>query len=172
MRQKHRWGSFLVSAVALVAASSPAVGAAATHAAAPACTFSQLIANSAQRVGADKVRITLINDGPKACVLQGFPGMALAGQGSPNRNKPLKVVRQGTAKPVNLAVGGKAWTLIGFTPVLGEAEGYCASGAKPSVAPSIVLGVGGGGLQLGPDDGGDFALCGDTVRATAFAGSR
>ncbi|MGW0748187.1 DUF4232 domain-containing protein [Streptomyces sp. NPDC002587] len=132
------------------------------------CTSNQLIPNSAQRTGGSQVRITVINDGPKACVLKGFPTVALAGQGSPDRNKPLIVVRQGQARPVLLPVGGQAWTRLTFTPVLGEADGYCASGAEPTVAPSIVLGVGGGGLQLAPDDGGEFALCGTTVRATAF----
>ncbi|MCX4825609.1 DUF4232 domain-containing protein [Streptomyces sp. NBC_01142] len=136
-----------------------------------ACKHTQLIADSAQQVGADRVRITLINDGPKPCVLKGFPTVALAGQGSPSNNKPLKVVRQGDARPVKLAVGGRASTQLTFTPVLGEADGYCASKAKPSVAPSIVLGAGGGGLQLGLEDGGDFALCDGKVRATAFRSS-
>ncbi|MEU9302050.1 DUF4232 domain-containing protein [Streptomyces sp. NPDC048269] len=135
------------------------------------CTSEQLIANSAQRTGGSQVRITVINDGPKACVLKGFPTVALAGQGSPDRNRPLNVVRQGQARAVALPAGGRASTQLTFTPVLGEADGYCASGAEPTVAPSIVLGVGGGGLQLAPDDGGEFALCGNTVRATAFRGS-
>lgn len=134
------------------------------------CSSKQLIADSAQRIGVSQVRITVINDGPKACVLKGFPTVALAGQGSPDRNKPLNVVRRGQARAVPLAVGGRASTQLSFTPVLGEGEGYCASGAEPTVAPSIVLGVGGGGLQVAPDDGGEFALCGNTVRATAFRG--
>ncbi|MFD3696809.1 DUF4232 domain-containing protein [Streptomyces sp. NPDC058646] len=136
------------------------------------CTSTQLIADSAQRIGSHQVRITVINDGPRACVLKGFPTVALAGQGSPDRNTPLNVVGQGPARDVQLVVGGRAAIRLTFTPVLGEAEGYCASGAEPSVAPSLVLGVGGGGLQLAPDDGGGFALCGTTVRATAFRGSR
>ncbi|MFG2981123.1 DUF4232 domain-containing protein [Streptomyces sp. NPDC048258] len=158
----------------LVLAGSPGAVAQETagrRAPAPPCASRQLIANSAQRIGGSQVRITVINDGPKACVLKGFPTVALAGQGSPDRNKPLNVVRQGQARAVTLAVGGRASTQLTFTPVLGEADGYCASGAEPTVAPSIVLGVGGGGLQLAPDDGGEFALCGTTVRATAFRGS-
>ncbi|MFF3013286.1 DUF4232 domain-containing protein [Streptomyces sp. NPDC057939] len=132
------------------------------------CPYTRLIANSAERVGASAVRITVINDGPKPCVLRGFPTVALAGQGSPDRNRPLGVVREGQAPSVTLPVGGRATTRISFTPVLGEADGYCESGGTPTVAPSIVLGVGGGGLQLSPADGGDFALCGNNVRATAF----
>ncbi|MEJ8640291.1 DUF4232 domain-containing protein [Streptomyces sp. MS1.HAVA.3] len=158
----------------LVLATGPAAAAQETagqRAPAAPCVSDQLIANSAERIGGSQVRITVINDGPEACVLRGFPTVALAGQGSPDHNKPLNVVRQGQANPVQLAVGGQASTRLTFTPVLGEADGYCASGAEPTVAPSIVLGVGGGGLQLAPDDGGEFALCGTTVRATAFRGS-
>ncbi|MFJ3723602.1 DUF4232 domain-containing protein [Streptomyces sp. NPDC090045] len=135
---------------------------------APPCTNTRLLADGAQQIRGSQVRITLVNEGPQACALKGFPAVALAGQGSPDRNKPLNVVPQGQARPVELQAGGRAWTLLTFTPVLGEADGYCASGAEPTVAPSIVLGVGGGGLQVAPDDGGQFALCGTTVRATAF----
>ncbi|QES47898.1 Tat pathway signal sequence domain protein [Streptomyces venezuelae] len=132
------------------------------------CRSSQLVADSAERAGATQVRVTVTNDGPRACELRGFPTVALAGQGSPDRNKPLDVRRQGMARTVRLPVGGTATTQLTFTPVLGEADGYCASGADPVVAPSIVVGVGGGQLQLGVADGGDFALCGNSVRATAF----
>lgn len=135
------------------------------------CASEQLIANSARRIGGTQVRITVINDGPQACTLVGYPTVALAGQGSPDRNRPLHVIRQGRAHAVQLPVGGRASTELTFTPVLGEAGGYCASGSEPTVAPSLVLGVGGGGLQLAPDDGGQFALCGTTVHATAFRGS-
>lgn len=31
-----------------------------------------------------------------------------------------------------------------------------------------MIGVAGVGFQVAPSDGGQFALCGDTVRATAF----
>ncbi|MFF8266651.1 DUF4232 domain-containing protein [Streptomyces sp. NPDC016562] len=138
------------------------------------CTNEQLTADSARRVDGNRVRITVINDGPAPCVLKGFPTVALAGQGSPDRNQPLHVVTQGPAPAVTLAVGGRAATELVFTPVLGEAGGYCASGAEPTVVPSLVVGVGGaggGGWQLAPDDGGQFALCGATVHATAFRGS-
>ncbi|MET8537349.1 DUF4232 domain-containing protein [Streptomyces sp. NPDC005065] len=132
------------------------------------CTNTQLVAESAQRMGASQVGVTVINQGPKPCVLKGFPTVALAGQGSPDRNKPLNVVRQGQEESVQLAAGGRASTQLSFTPVLGEAGGYCTSGAEPFVAPSIVVGVAGGRQQLAPDDGGDFALCGNSVRVTAF----
>ncbi|GLV83265.1 hypothetical protein Slala03_29540 [Streptomyces lavendulae subsp. lavendulae] len=135
---------------------------------AAACTSGQLTADSAQRTGSNGVRVTVTNKGPKPCTLKAFPTVGLAGQGSPGSNKGLSVVRQGQARTVQLPVGGTATTTLTFTPVLGEADGYCASGGTPTVAPTIVVGVAGGGIQLAPDDGGDFALCGNSVRATAF----
>ncbi|MEU8465747.1 DUF4232 domain-containing protein [Streptomyces sp. NPDC029003] len=137
---------------------------------APACTSSRLVPGGAQRVGAAQVRVTVMNKGPGPCVLKSFPTVAIAGSGSPGSGKALTVVRQGKARAVQLAPGGRATTQLTFTPVLGEADGYCASGGHPVVAPSIVVGVAGsgGGLQLAPDDGGEFALCGGSVRATAF----
>ncbi|UQX04442.1 DUF4232 domain-containing protein [Streptomyces sp. RerS4] len=158
-------GTLTAGVTSAAATDAPA---SAPQAPAAPCTHNQLVANSAQRVGATVVRVTVINEGPKPCVLRGFPTVALAGQGSPDKNRPLTVTRQGKAGPVTLRVGGTASTLIGFKPVLGEADGYCASGAEPTVAPSMVVGVAGGALQLGPADGGDFALCGTTVTATAF----
>jgi hypothetical protein len=134
----------------------------------PSCTSAQVVANSARRIGGTQIGITVVNKGSKPCALTGFPTVALAGLGSPDKNKPLNVIRQGSSAPVQLAVGGRASTQLTFTPVLGEADGYCASGATPFVAPSIVVGVAGGKQQLAPDDGGDFALCGQSIRATAF----
>ncbi|NXY95369.1 DUF4232 domain-containing protein [Streptomyces sp. BR123] len=149
------------------AAGEAAVG----RAPAPACPVTRLVANSAERLGPTEVRITVINEGPRPCTLRGHPTVALAGQGSPDRNTPLVVRRLGAAKLVLLPVGGTAETRISFTPVLGEAGGYCESGDEPTVAPSMVLGVADGLLQLAPEDGGDFALCGTVVRATAFRAS-
>ncbi|MET9961424.1 DUF4232 domain-containing protein [Streptomyces sp. NPDC006326] len=138
--------------------------------AAPAarCTGDQAVATGAHRTVTSQVVITVVNKGRKPCVLTGFPTVALAGLGSPAKNRPLLVVRQGKAAPVQLAVGGRASTRLSFTPVLGEADGYCASGATPTVAPTLVVGVAGTQNQLAPDDGGEFALCGTSVRATAF----
>ncbi|MEU6900553.1 DUF4232 domain-containing protein [Streptomyces virginiae] len=154
--------------VALPATAATAAGAAAAAAPVPACRGGQLAAAGAERVGADAMRVTVVNEGPGRCVLQGYPTIALAGQGAPAHARPLAVVRQGPAGPVELPVGGAAQSRITFTPVLGEADGYCASGAEPFAAPSMVIGVAGSHLQLAPDDGGNFALCGTAVRATAF----
>ncbi|MER6445137.1 DUF4232 domain-containing protein [Streptomyces venezuelae] len=161
-----RKAAALGAATALLAggmlAGTPAVAAPA------ACTGDQLSDTGAERTDSTHVRFTVVvNSGP-ACELRGFPTVALAGQGSPDRNKPLRVVPRGEARPVLLSVGGTASTVLTFTPVLGEADGYCASGADPTVAPSLVVGVARTGFQVAPSDGGQFALCGDTVRATAF----
>ncbi|MFF4104709.1 DUF4232 domain-containing protein [Streptomyces sp. NPDC001903] len=158
------------SGTLFVASAAAATGDGARRAAAAPCTSSQVAATSAQPTGSAQVRITVTNKSAKPCVLKGFPTVALAGQGSPDKNKPLRVIRVGTSGPVQLAAGGRASAQLTFTPVLGEADGYCASGADPFVAPSMVVGVAGGRQQLAPDDGSEFALCGSTVRATAFRG--
>ncbi|RSS78270.1 DUF4232 domain-containing protein [Streptomyces sp. WAC06614] len=150
------------------AAVADTAGEAVVRAPTPPCRSSQLAAVSAARTGAAQVRITVVNDGSRACALKGYPTVAVAGLGSPQRNKPLSVQRLGTARTVVLPAGGTASTTVRFTPVLGEADGYCASGAEPTVAPSLVVGVAGGAFQLAPDDGGEFALCGTAARVTAF----
>ncbi|WP_405754500.1 MULTISPECIES: DUF4232 domain-containing protein [unclassified Streptomyces] len=178
MKCATRSGALKASSVLLVAGfvagglmAGAGSGAAATgdapRAPAAACTSKQIAATSAQSTGSGAV-ITVTNKGPKACVLTGFPSVALAGQGSPDKNKPLRVLNQGRSAPVQLAPGGRASAQLSFTPVLGEADGYCASGADPFVAPTMVVGVAGGRYQLAPADGSEFALCGNTVRATAF----
>lgn len=164
-------GAGPAAATAAPAGSTPVSTAARAAAPVPACRGTQLVANSAARLGSTQLRITVINEGPKPCVLTGHPTLAVAGLGAPGRSKALTVNRQGTARPVQLRVGGAAETRVSFIPVLGEADGYCASGAHPTVAPSLVVGIAGGRFQLAPDDGGDFALCGNTVRATAFSAS-
>ncbi|GAA2633416.1 MULTISPECIES: DUF4232 domain-containing protein [Streptomyces] len=162
-----RKAAALGAATALLAGGT-LVGGPAVAAPAAACTGDQLSdTGGAVRTDSTHVRFTVVNNGP-ACTLRGFPTVALAGQGSPDSNKPLRVLPRGEARPVVLARFGTASTLLTFTPVLGEADGYCASGADPTVAPSLVVGVARTGFQVAPTDGGQFALCGDTVRATAF----
>ncbi|MFF4651288.1 DUF4232 domain-containing protein [Streptomyces sp. NPDC001380] len=139
------------------------------------CRYDRLTAPAARRLtsgtpeGTWSARVPLVNKGPGPCVLKGFPALvALAGQGSPQRNRPLRATPEGTARPVLLAVGGRAWVRLTFHQVLGEGDGYCPSGATPRTAPSLVLGVAGGRLQVGMEDGSDIAECDDTVRTTAF----
>jgi hypothetical protein len=118
------------------------------------------------------VDLSLTNTGGARCTLQGFPTVAIAGEGDPTRSKPLTVVTQGTAQPVPLSPGNRAWVRLTFRQVLGEADGYCASGADPATPPSIVLGVADGRHQVGLDGGGNFAECDDIVRTTAFLPAR
>ncbi|MFD3555102.1 DUF4232 domain-containing protein [Streptomyces goshikiensis] len=169
---RARAGCLALAALVLAGTGPAAATAAAADQQAPRrapaaqCQGSQLSAGAA--AGSGQVRVTVVNKGSKPCTLSGFPTVAIAGQGSPDRNKPLGVTRQGSAKPVQLAPGGRAVTTITFAPVLGEADGYCASGAKPTVAPTMVLGIAGTRTQVAPNDGGEFALCGSTVTASAF----
>ncbi|MFE5722951.1 DUF4232 domain-containing protein [Streptomyces erythrochromogenes] len=165
-----------VVVVALLAAAVPAAAgagrgagfvAAAAAAPVPVCG-GRLVAGGVVRLGVDAVRVTVVNEGPGRCVLRGHPTVALAGQGAPGSARVLIVVREGPVRPVVLPVGGAAQTRVAFVPVLGEAGGYCASGGVPFVAPSMVVGVAGARLQVALDDGGNFAVCGSTVRATAF----
>ncbi|MFD7630273.1 DUF4232 domain-containing protein [Streptomyces sp. NPDC059851] len=165
------WGVLPAGAPSAATAAGEAAGPAVGLAPGPACRFTQLVANSAERLGPTELRITVINEGPRACVLRGHPTLAVAGHGSPDQNRPLVARSQGAARPVLLPVGGTAETRVSFTPVLGEADGYCDSGDEPTVAPSMVMGLAGGRLQLAPDDGGNFALCGTVVRASAFRAS-
>lgn len=159
----------LTAATAVLAGGLLAAPSAVAAAAPPqaACKGAQLSVTGAQRTDSAQVRVTVVNKGP-ACELRGFPTVALAGQGSPDRNKPLGVAQRGQARLVKLSPGATAATVLTFTPVLGEADGYCASGADPFVAPSLVVGVAGARFQVAPSDGGEFALCGNRVGATAF----
>jgi hypothetical protein len=112
--------------------------------------------------------IKLTNSGHSTCELRGFPTVAVAGEGDPTRNRPLKVTQRGAVHAVRLAPGQSAWLRLSFRVVMGEADGYCASGATPTSAPTLVIGLGnGGGLQVEPADG-VFAECDDVVWASSF----
>ncbi|MFH7596802.1 DUF4232 domain-containing protein [Streptomyces racemochromogenes] len=103
------------------------------------------------------------------CTLQGFPQVAGAGNGSPDKNLPLATTNSGTAAPVVLTPGARAWTKLTFVNVQGEADGYCVSGSTPVVFPSLVIRVPGAGAhQIGMDDG-QFAECDNKVTVTPFS---
>jgi hypothetical protein len=112
--------------------------------------------------------VKLTNSGHSACELRGFPTVAVAGEGDPTHNRPLKVTQRGAAHAVRLAPGQSAWLRLSFRVVMGEADGYCASGATPTSAPTLVVGLGnGGGIQVESADG-VFAECDDVVWASTF----
>ncbi|MGX9889644.1 DUF4232 domain-containing protein [Streptomyces sp. NPDC002276] len=120
--------------------------------------------------GAAVVRFT--NTGAKACVLRGHPTVAGAANGSPELNVPLKVTPAGTASPVQLAPGGRAWLKLTFAQVQGEGDGYCESGSAPVIYPTMVIGLPGAGKHQVALDDGQFAECDGTVTATAVSATR
>ncbi|AVV47415.1 hypothetical protein C6376_11460 [Streptomyces sp. P3] len=113
--------------------------------------------------------VEFVNVSGKACVLKGHPSVAGAGNGSPEHNSPLAVTTTGTASSVTVAPGGRAWTKLTFVQVHGEADGYCKSGAVPSVYPTVVVGLPGSGSHQVALDDGQFAECDNTVTVTAVS---
>lgn len=141
-----------------------------------ACTIDQIKVSDARQAavrppgtGTGAVIVSVANTSARPCTLRGFPTVAGAGHGSPDKNLPLAVTRSGTASPVALAPGARAWTKLTFVNVQGEADGYCASGATPSSFPTLVLGVPGAGSHQTALDDGVFAECDDKATVTAFS---
>ncbi|MGP3683623.1 DUF4232 domain-containing protein [Streptomyces sp. IBSNAI002] len=141
-----------------------------------ACTIDQIEVSEAHQAevrppgtGTGAAIVPVTNTSTQPCTLRGFPTVAGAGQGSPDKNHPLTVTHSGPAATVSLAPGGRAWTKLTFVNVQGEADGYCASGATPAAFPTLVLGVpGAGSHQIAMDDG-VFAACDDKAAVTAFS---
>ncbi|MET9452281.1 DUF4232 domain-containing protein, partial [Streptomyces cinerochromogenes] len=161
------------------AAPVPASPAAATSSGtAPACTPDALEATAYQAAvrppgtGTGAAVVQFKNVSAAACVLRGHPTVAGAGNGSPQHSVPLKVTRTGTAASVRLAPGGKAWVKLTFVQVQGEADGYCVSGATPSVYPTLVVGLPGAGKHQVALDDGVFAECDNKVTATAVLSAK
>ncbi|GAA3063037.1 DUF4232 domain-containing protein [Streptomyces glomeratus] len=142
---------------------------------AKACTPTDLNAAVYQAVhrpvgtgtGAAIVEFTNVSKQP--CVVQGHPTVAGAGNGSPQHNAPLSVTRSGSASPVRLAPGGKAWTKLTFVQVQGEADGYCVSGSTPVVYPTLVVGLPRAGQHQVAMSDGQFAECDNKVTVTAVS---
>ncbi|MFI5766104.1 DUF4232 domain-containing protein [Streptomyces sp. NPDC051563] len=117
--------------------------------------------------------VSVTNTSASPCAVYGYPTVAAAGNGSPDKNKPLATTHTGpgAADPV-LAPGARAWTKLTFVQVQGEADGYCASGATPASYPTAVIGVlGAGKHQIAMDDG-VFAFCDDKVTVTAWSSAK
>lgn len=155
---------------------APASPASATSAGtAPKCAATALKATAYQAAdrpegtgtGAAVVQFTNVSARP--CTVTGHPTVAGAGNGSPERNKPLTVTPAGTATAVRLAPGGKAWVKLTFVQVQGEGDGYCASGAQPVAYPTLVVGLPGSGAQQVALNDGLFAECDNKVTATAVS---
>jgi hypothetical protein len=116
--------------------------------------------------------VEFTNVSGKACTVQGYPTVAGAGNGSPEKNRPLKVTTTGAASTVKVAPGGKAWTKLTFVQVQGEADGYCKSGATPASYPTLVVGVPGAGAHQVALTDGVIAECDDKVTVTALSAAK
>ncbi|WP_309147826.1 DUF4232 domain-containing protein [Streptomyces sp. NTH33] len=121
-------------------------------------------------IGAAVVEFTNVSGQP--CVLQGHPSVAGAGNGSPQSNIPLSVTRTGTASPVRVAPGGRAWVKLTFVQVQGEGDGYCESGAESVAYPSLVVGLPGSGAHQVALEEGLFAECDDKVTVTPVSATK
>ncbi|MFF2362778.1 DUF4232 domain-containing protein [Streptomyces sp. NPDC058122] len=107
------------------------------------------------------------------CVLQGYPTVAGAANGSPEKNKPLTVSRTGPSATVVLAPAAKAWVKMTFVQVQGEADGYCVSGSTPVSYPTLVVGLPSSGAhQLAIEGGGVLAECDNKVTVTAVTATK
>lgn len=107
------------------------------------------------------------------CALQGYPTVAGAANGSPEKNKPLTVTRTGPSAQVVLAPAAKAWVKLTFVQVQGEADGYCVSGSTPVSYPTLVVGLPSSGAhQLAVEGGGVVAECDDKVTVTAVTAKK
>ncbi len=101
------------------------------------------------------------------CALEGYPTVAGAANGSPEKNHPLTVTRTGSSSKVTLAPAAKAWLKMTFVQVQGEADGYCVSGTTPVTYPTLVVGLPSSGAhQLALEDG-VLAECDNKVTVTA-----
>ncbi|MFJ8019904.1 DUF4232 domain-containing protein [Streptomyces sp. NPDC096311] len=154
-----------------------------THTAAPstgakACGLSDLKASMYQAAvrpdgtGTGAAIVEFTNVSGTACTVQGYPTVAGAGNGSPEKNRPLKVTTTGGASTVKIAAGGKAWTKLTFTQVQGEADGYCTSGTTPASYPTLVVGVPRAGAHQVALTDGVIAECDDKVTVTALSAAK
>lgn len=149
-----------------------------TVAVAKACTPAALKATAYQAAdrpegtgtGAAVIEFTNVSGQP--CILQGHPSVAGAGNGSPQHNAPLSVTRTGSASPVRMAPGGRAWVKLTFVQVQGEGDGYCTSGSKPVVYPTLVVGLPGSGAHQVALRDGRFAECDNKVTATPVSAAK
>ncbi|MFF0217761.1 DUF4232 domain-containing protein [Streptomyces vinaceus] len=116
--------------------------------------------------------VAVANVSKSTCTLRGFPTVAGAGNGSPDKNVPLTTTHSGSAATVSLAPGTRAWTKLTFVNVQGEADGYCVSGATPASFPTLVVGVPGAGVHQTALDDGVLALCDNKATVTAYSATK
>ncbi|MFF8537920.1 DUF4232 domain-containing protein [Streptomyces sp. SAS_267] len=125
-----------------------------------------------QGTGTGAAIVEFTNMSGATCALQGYPTVAGAANGSPEKNHPLTVTRTGTSSKVTLAPAAKAWVKMTFVQVQGEADGYCVSGTTPVTYPTLVVGLPSGGAhQLALEDG-VLAECDNKVTVTAVTATK
>ncbi|MFF3413834.1 DUF4232 domain-containing protein [Streptomyces sp. NPDC002698] len=106
------------------------------------------------------------------CALEGYPTVAGAANGTPEKNHPLTVTRTGSSSKVTLAPAAKAWVKMTFVQVQGEADGYCVSGTTPVTYPTLVVGLPSSGAhQLALEDG-VLAECDNKVTVIAVTATK
>ncbi|MFI8454836.1 DUF4232 domain-containing protein [Kitasatospora sp. NPDC085464] len=151
------------------ATASPSAGTAAACAATDLTVEAHQAKQRPDGTGVGAAIVAFTNTSAHPCTLQGFPTVAGAANGSPDHNAPLAVTHSGTATPVRVAPGGKAWVKLTFVQVQGEGDGGCDSGATPVAYPTLVVGLpgGAGAHQVALDDG-LFAECDNKVTTTAL----
>ncbi|MEU9138453.1 DUF4232 domain-containing protein [Streptomyces sp. NPDC048404] len=125
-----------------------------------------------QGTGTGAAIVEFTNMSGATCALQGYPTVAGAANGSPEKNHPLTVTRTGSSSKVTLAPAAKAWVKMTFVQVQGEADGYCVSGTTPVTYPTLVVGLPSGGAhQLALEDG-VLAECDNKVTVTAVTATK
>ncbi|MGW6704527.1 DUF4232 domain-containing protein [Streptomyces sp. NPDC054956] len=158
---------------------TPSPSAPASGGGAKPCTAEQVKVSDAHQAavrptgtGTGAALVSVTNSSTHTCTLTGFPTVAGAGNGSPDRNNPLATTHTGSSATVSLAPGARAWTKLTFVNVQGEADGYCVSGTTPVTYPTLVIGVpGAGSHQIAMDDG-VFAECDNKVTVTAYSSTK
>ncbi|WP_326783841.1 DUF4232 domain-containing protein [Streptomyces sp. NBC_00151] len=116
--------------------------------------------------------VELTNMSGATCAIEGYPTVAGAANGTPEKNHPLTVTRTGSSSKVTLAPAAKAWVKMTFVQVQGEADGYCVSGTTPVTYPTLVVGLPSSGAhQLALEDG-VLAECDNKVTVTAVTATK
>jgi hypothetical protein len=132
----------------------------------PSCEPQVLTAGPGAKTTADatfSVTTAVKNTGTATCSIHGYPTVAITGLPPATGDWPrkqLKVVQDGPADMVILKPSDGAVVTLTFPK--------CQPGQESAPAPIVLLGVPTGGIVLTLEDGSDFDVCGDTVKATAF----
>lgn len=125
-----------------------------------------------QGTGTGAVIVEFTNMSGTSCAMRGYPTVAGAANGSPEKNHPLAVTPTGSSPEVLVAPGGKAWVKVTFVQVQGEGDGYCVSGADPVTYPTLVVALPSGGAhQLALEDG-VLAECDNKATVTAVTAAK